>query len=254
MSIQYLFLFFFCQCVSTWTANELCSCQSSLVTTAVSMATVPSDIKNCWKIMAIFITGSADNDDGCGDQEVLWWAEVETSNYKSWCMVTFITTEGTAISCFPWTPKMFCHISYQKLIWKCHVGIRDVSTIDGWGNMQIKALHSVTCITDISRVIVTNMIDAHLGSSDISRCKFAWTLFTQENCCAVSCQYCQWSITPYVNICLRFWTFSLTQTSRVQRSGSLTTLDGSLIIQIKCILCYCLNIFLMFLKEVLKMQ
>lgn len=253
MCIQYLFLFLSVCNSSAWTANESCSCQSCLVTTAVSMVTVPSDIKNCWKIMGIFITGSADNDDGCGDQEVLWWAEVETTNYKTWYMVTFITTEGTAISCFPWTPKMFCHILYQKLIWKCHVGIT-VSTIDGWGNMQIKALHSVTCITDISRAIMTNMIDAHLGSSDISRCKFAWTLFTQENRCAVSCQYCQWPITPYVNIFLCFWEFSLTQTSRVQRSGPLTTLDGSLTIHIKCILCYCLNMFLMFLKEVLKMQ
>lgn len=170
------------------------------------MATMPSDIKDCWKIMGIFIAGIADNDDGCGDQEGLWWAEAEPPNYRSWCMVTFITTEGTAISCFLCTPKMFCHIWYQKLIWKRHVGIRLVSPIDGWGNMQITVLHSVTCIIDIRRTVgvwfkaVTNMIDAHLGSSDISRCKFAWTSFTQENRCAVSCQYCQWSVCKYFSL------------------------------------------------------
>lgn len=171
--------------------------------------------------MGIFITGSADNDDGCGDQEGLWWAEAEPPNYKSWCMVTFITTEGTAISCFPCTPKMFCHIWYRKLIWKCHVGIRDASTIDGWGNMQIKALRSVTCIIDISRDVgvwfkaVTNMIDAHLGFSDISRCKFAWTLFSRENRCAVSCQYCQWSVCQYFSLFFSIFSHPDQQSSNI---------------------------------------
>ncbi len=189
------------------------------------MATMPSDIKNCWKIKGIFIAGIADNDDGCGDQEGLWWAEAEPPNYRSWCMVTFIRTEGTAISCSPCTPKIFCLIWYQKLIWKCHVGFRLVSPIDGWGNMQITVLHSVTCIIDISRTVgvwfkaVKNMIDTHLCSSDISRCKCAWTSFTQENRCA-------WVVNivsgPYVHIFIR--AFCLTRTIGVQIFDTLRTL------------------------------